>query len=881
MHRDIKPSNVLIRPNGTPVLTDLGIAMMQYNPRLTQTDRMIGTPDYMSPEHAKGDSLDGRSDIYSLGVMLYEMLAGQRPFVSDQPWTIIHKHINEAPPPLKQFRPNLSSQTLAAVDKCLQKEPTQRYQNAESLIRDIDRALLAEGATGEETASGVWLWQRPNTSDLYTAQKQRRKLPLWAALLLAVVVIGGIVGILAWRSRSADTASKPVTTALPVSATEVVAAATDTPAPTSTVADSDTITPIPFDVLAARAGRGGGVPLSFETTTPWERGGNANGEWSEESDPALVHDGEFSARLAYSFTSDENEFVTFAQYNLIENMPEALQIWVYGDNSGHYLNGLIMDDRDQLWEIDFGRIFHEGWQPMTASLESDSVKPLAESPTNRIIYPIRFFGFTLDDYADHFQGTGTIYLDALAVVESVAEVTPTASNVATATPRTPTPRATPSSTPKPTPTATSSNPTGSATTGGGLPLGFENFGTWSRGDEANGTFEQSRERAFSGGTSGKLSYQFESEDNDYVVFMQFNTVPEDANEISAQVYGDGSGHFLNAWIIDAEGETWQTPLGQITHTGWKQMIGYIVPGQNWPWTHISGPDNDVVDYPIRFRGIVLDDYTDSYTGSGVIFVDDVTARYTESPGEFGGPIVVTPPSGTVMPTPTGTSSTPQAGSTNTPALSPTPTPSPTPTLSPDELGRIIYTSNQTLMMSDPTWESPRELGVAASNSCSTPATTVAGLSFDLYFGYSCNVSESISTCRSPNGLQEIVIDGRAGGGEVTLVVYPVGSDPVDGFPIFTGVIDVDERIRWSPLSDSFLFVIGDSINRAFTTGGYREVIPIGYEPIISPDGSQILYRQPIGPGVNDVFVANIDGSDRRNVTNVLTTDKRCAAWVRP
>ena len=149
VHRDMKPSNVLIRPDdGMPVLVDLGIASVQGGEKLTQTGSLIGTPHYMSPEQVQGKQLDGRSDIYSLGVILYELLAGVRPFEADGSIAILHKHVYEAPPPIDQSRPGLSGPTLLVVSTCLQKEPSRRYQTAAGLENAIDQALKVEGQEG-------------------------------------------------------------------------------------------------------------------------------------------------------------------------------------------------------------------------------------------------------------------------------------------------------------------------------------------------------------------------------------------------------------------------------------------------------------------------------------------------------------------------------------------------------------------------------------------------------------------------------------------------------------------------------------------------------------------------------------------------------------
>jgi len=135
VHRDIKPENILFREDDSPVLTDFGIARtIKSKANMTQVGAVIGTPYYMSPEQAKGESSDGRSDLYSLGVMLYEMLTGKRPFQADSSLALGIKHIHEQAPklPLNLFA------LQPILDKLLAKKPEQRYQTARELIAEIE-----------------------------------------------------------------------------------------------------------------------------------------------------------------------------------------------------------------------------------------------------------------------------------------------------------------------------------------------------------------------------------------------------------------------------------------------------------------------------------------------------------------------------------------------------------------------------------------------------------------------------------------------------------------------------------------------------------------------------------------------------------------------
>ncbi|MBX6330393.1 MAG: serine/threonine protein kinase, partial [Gemmatimonadaceae bacterium] len=139
IHRDIKPDNILLdRDSGRPMVTDFGIARAaEVDSRLTVTGVAVGTPAYMSPEQALGDrEVDGRSDIYSLGVVGYQMLAGELPFKASNTPSMMMKHIHEAPRPLAELRPGLPPQLVAAVERALAKRPEDRWGSAGEM-RDV------------------------------------------------------------------------------------------------------------------------------------------------------------------------------------------------------------------------------------------------------------------------------------------------------------------------------------------------------------------------------------------------------------------------------------------------------------------------------------------------------------------------------------------------------------------------------------------------------------------------------------------------------------------------------------------------------------------------------------------------------------------------
>ena len=155
VHRDVKPANVMITGEGHVILTDFGIAKILSTTNLTASGAMVGTPSYMSPEQGMGQPGDERSDIYSLGVMLYQMAVGRLPFDADTPLAVVLKHINDPLPMPRALKPDLSEDVERIILKALAKNPDDRYASVGEMTADLKRAVgLAADVTPTATMKG-------------------------------------------------------------------------------------------------------------------------------------------------------------------------------------------------------------------------------------------------------------------------------------------------------------------------------------------------------------------------------------------------------------------------------------------------------------------------------------------------------------------------------------------------------------------------------------------------------------------------------------------------------------------------------------------------------------------------------------------------------
>jgi eukaryotic-like serine/threonine-protein kinase len=209
VHRDVKPQNVLIDEEGRAKVTDFGIARGLEADQLTAAGRVVGTTDYVSPEQAMGQEVTGQSDVYSLGIVLYEMLTGEVPFKGTSGVSVAMKHVREGLPDVQRRRPEVSAALAAVVERATAKELSNRYPSMSDFVRELEEVLAYEtarsgGATGEATA----ILNRLPASVSHRRSRRRRLLQAGAYLLLAGAVAAGAALLIGDRGKDSKGSSE-------------------------------------------------------------------------------------------------------------------------------------------------------------------------------------------------------------------------------------------------------------------------------------------------------------------------------------------------------------------------------------------------------------------------------------------------------------------------------------------------------------------------------------------------------------------------------------------------------------------------------------------------------------------------------------------------
>lgn len=165
IHRDIKPANIKVTPSGMVKIMDLGLALPREATRVTADGMVIGTPAYLSPEQAQGHTLDHRTDIYSMGVVLYEMATGHLPFDADEIPALLLQQVKQPPPPPRLIAPDLPVELERVILKTLEKNPVRRYQSAEALAAALDAVIVGEAPAPAPSQEDATQPRKPSDDD--------------------------------------------------------------------------------------------------------------------------------------------------------------------------------------------------------------------------------------------------------------------------------------------------------------------------------------------------------------------------------------------------------------------------------------------------------------------------------------------------------------------------------------------------------------------------------------------------------------------------------------------------------------------------------------------------------------------------------------------
>ena len=304
IHRDVKPSNVLIDKRGNCLLTDFGIAKMVGGTKhFTQTGGIVGTPHYMSPEQGGGDPLTPQSDIYSLGVLLYEMVTGRVPFDAETPMAVVIKHMTDPLPPPSKVNPDISPALESVILKAMAKRPSDRFASAADMVRAVRIAIPESAVVREpsqigtvptedlaqaEAAARAGVEERP--SQTFTA----RRVAPWIVGVGAIAVLGlcAISAFVVVRLATGTSAAVATESAIPTASSQIATAPLATAPSSATNVPELSSSPTPGDDTQA----GTRIRTAFR-----------------ESSPADLPSARWPVTIADSFDSNVNQWNPFSE----------------------------------------------------------------------------------------------------------------------------------------------------------------------------------------------------------------------------------------------------------------------------------------------------------------------------------------------------------------------------------------------------------------------------------------------------------------------------------------------------------------------------------------------------------------------------------------
>jgi hypothetical protein len=594
IHRDIKPGNIMLREDGTALLSDFGAAKVLENSTLATLT--VGTPAYMSPEQILGRDLQPQSDIYSFGIVLYEMLVGRRPFTGDEQGLtgtgtlsrLREAHLRLDPPAPSELNPAIPPMLDGIVVKALAKDVDDRWPNVLSLVDAWDTALGNTGRRGKAAAVAA----APLASSVPTLVGPTAS-PSGSTGATSVSGYGGAPPI---TPTAPPSQPQPVVGAQPPGAGSPPAVAQagqpkkGSRAPwliVGAVVGILVLALVAWQVIvpALAAPRPASPVTDVAVTAP------------EASTPDSAATAQAGAQLALA---DQGlKTATAAAQSTAEAVSVANTVEAVGKATSQALS--------------------------TAAADTENAKATEQALT------------LAQATADAAAAATEQAANAAATETSEATPTPQATALPKATIAAPIPAKTP--------------PPANSSKAAGIVLDFESATTWRRGTQPYAEITRATDPVHAGGYSAELKYDFPAVQNNFVVFEARPPVgiPDQPTALSAWVYGDGSGHFLNVWLRDVGGQVRQYSFGQIKHEGWQQLTAVLDDAAGWPNVHISGPDTGKLGFPVSLAALVLDGVPDGAASKGTIYIDDLSTTGQVAAGTpVGTPAAQT--AGTASPT---------------------------------------------------------------------------------------------------------------------------------------------------------------------------------------------------------------------------------------
>jgi len=582
IHRDIKPANIMLREDGTALLSDFGAARVAESATLATLT--IGTPAYMSPEQILGRDLQPQTDIYSFGIVLYEMLTGRRPFTGDESGLtgtgtisrLRDAHLRLAPPDPRTLNPTIPPALAEVILKTLAKDVDERWPNVLSLVSAWDNAVGVPSRRGKEDAAAT------------------------AALSASVATV---------------VAPMPTPTGAPRSASFAAATAAATAAGAQSLSSAT-------QAGQAQPPAGGSPPAPVPTQAP-KKGSRA----------LWVVAGAVVVLLVLAVVARQFIMPTFAASRTAAPATYAAATAVALAESSRAAT-IAAEDTTRRESTVQARQTSAVEANSTAQAVSATMTASAAGEATRQVSVGVATGVAVAQVTAQAQQMAAA---AVATEQAVAAAAAAATATAGVTP-------TLQATPTPQPTATTAAPVptkapvpGQPSKAPGVVLDFESDLTWRRGNQPYGDLTRATDPVHSGSYSAQLKYDFPAVKDNYVVFQARPpiAIAGQPAALYAWVYGDGSGNMLNAWLSDSTGQVRQYTFGAIKHQSWQQMTAPLDDAAGWPNVHISGPDSGKLSFPARLSALVLDGVPDGAASTGTIYIDDVTTS-TQVVGQTPG-----------------------------------------------------------------------------------------------------------------------------------------------------------------------------------------------------------------------------------------------------